>query len=218
MRFCELFIDYEIGLKNIKKSIPWTNLPMYRKVFIVMLFIAGALAILFMLLKIDLVGYMAIGVMFLILIAFTAIDATKRNLKEMLDSHYSIYSKNRMQMVITVLNKYKINISDRDTINLLIEQAEKSKVENDPFLHVKGPIKTLGAIIIPIIIYVAKNIAESSSQDEVLSLALLSVALILCVASIIFALLPILRIIFYRDLNRYEDLIYDLNQIKIFYN
>ena len=32
MRFCDFFISYKIGLKGIKNSIPFTQLPLYRKI------------------------------------------------------------------------------------------------------------------------------------------------------------------------------------------
>lgn len=37
MRFCDLFISYKIGLKNIKNTIPFTKLPLYRKTFVIIL-------------------------------------------------------------------------------------------------------------------------------------------------------------------------------------
>ena len=35
MRFCDLFISYKIGLKSIKSTIPFTKLPLYRKIFVI---------------------------------------------------------------------------------------------------------------------------------------------------------------------------------------
>ena len=35
MRFCDLFISYKIGLKNIKSTIPFTKLPLYRKIIVI---------------------------------------------------------------------------------------------------------------------------------------------------------------------------------------
>lgn len=37
MRFCDLFISYKIGLKSIKSTIPFTKLPLYRKIFVIIL-------------------------------------------------------------------------------------------------------------------------------------------------------------------------------------
>lgn len=38
MRFCDLFISYKIGLKDIKSTIPFTKLPLYRKIAVVAIF------------------------------------------------------------------------------------------------------------------------------------------------------------------------------------
>lgn len=49
MRFCDFFINYKIGLKEIKSTIPFTKLPLYRKIAAISLFasamISGILAI-----------------------------------------------------------------------------------------------------------------------------------------------------------------------------
>lgn len=217
MRFCDFFIEYKIGLKKMKNSIPWTKLPLYRKIFIIITFIIGVLLILFTLLKLYLALFIAIGVILFLVIAFIAIDASKNNLREMLDKHYSIYSFNRMIMLKEIFKKYNLKINDTDAINLLIAQAEKEKIENNPFLSLKKPIKTLGAIIIPIVVYVAKDIAETSSSNELIYLASLYITISFCLISIIYAITPIVISIFYSDYNRYDALIYDLNQLKIFY-
>jgi len=217
MRFCDFFIEYVIGLKKTKSLIPWTKLPFYRKIFVIITFIASAITIILGLLQISIGASIGIGIIFLLFLVFTIIDASKRNLREMLDNHYTIYSRDRMLMLKDVFSKYELDISDEKIIDLLIDQAEKAKVKNDPILPIIKPIKTLGAIIIPIVIYVAKKITETSTQDDLIYVSLLSIAIILCIASILFALRPIIRDIVYRDYNKYGELIYDLNQLKIFY-
>ncbi len=37
MRFCDIFISYKIGLKNLKNTIPFTKLPLYRKIAVIAL-------------------------------------------------------------------------------------------------------------------------------------------------------------------------------------
>ena len=41
MRFCDFFISYKIGLKGIKNSIPFTQLPLYRKIAIILIFVVA---------------------------------------------------------------------------------------------------------------------------------------------------------------------------------
>lgn len=217
MRFCDFFIEYKIGLKSIKNSIPWTKLPLYRKIYIIITYVIGVLSILFTLLKFYLALFISIGVILLLLITFIAIDASKNNLREMLDKHYSIHSQNRMIMLKNIFKKYQLNMNDTDVIDLLITQAERAKIENNPFLSLKKPLKALGTIIIPIVIYIARDIAETSSTNELIYWALLSITILFCLISIIYSLTPLVISIFYSDYNRYDELIYDLNQLKIFY-
>lgn len=32
MRFCDFFIEYKLGLREISKYIKWSKLPLYRKI------------------------------------------------------------------------------------------------------------------------------------------------------------------------------------------
>ena len=81
----------------------------------------------------------------------------------------------------------------------------------------KKPFKTLGAIIIPIVAFVAQKIGNAATPDEMITMALQVIVLVLLTFSLIFSLLPIIKNILYRDYNKYDDLIYDLRQIKLFY-
>jgi len=47
MRFCDFFIEYKIGLKNIDKKISWMDLPKYRKIFMIIELIFIALTVIF---------------------------------------------------------------------------------------------------------------------------------------------------------------------------
>lgn len=40
MRFCDLFVSYKMGLKGMRSPIPFTKLPLYRKVFLI-IFLTG---------------------------------------------------------------------------------------------------------------------------------------------------------------------------------
>lgn len=217
MRFCDFFIEYKIGLKDINNLIPWTKLPFYRKVSIIIIYISAALIIIFGILKIKLGVGIGTSVFVVLMICIALIDSSKKNLREMLDKHYSIYSRSRMLMLKNIFIKYNLNVSDIATIDLLIAQAESAKIKYNPFLPIIKPLKTIGAIIVPIVVYFTKKITETSTPNELIDLLLISIVLTLCVASIIIALLTIIKDLFYRDSNKYDELIYDLNQLKIFY-
>lgn len=100
---------------------------------------------------------------------------------------------------------------------MLIEEAKSEQIKCDYLSQFKKPFKLLGSTIIPIIIFGAKKISETYTQTQILNMTALSIVLILLVFSFIFTLTPIVKDLFYRDYNKYDELIYDLRQIKLFY-
>ncbi|MFR5263548.1 MAG: hypothetical protein ACLTE8_06450 [Christensenellales bacterium] len=217
MRFSDLFISYKIGLKDIKSTIPFTKLPLYRKIFII-IFLAGITisGILFIFIQ-NIFSFIPTGFSLIALIIFSIIDSKKDNLKDMLENHYIPYSKKRMDMTIEVLKKYNINIENLDSIDMLITEAKYAQTSCDFLSQFKKPFKTLGAIIIPIVAFVAKKISEATTPTKMLNMATLAIILILLIFSLIFSFIPIIKDLFYRDYNKYNELIYDLRQIKLFY-
>lgn len=217
MRFSDLFISYKIGLKDIKSTIPFTKLPLYRKIFII-IFLAGITisGILFIFIQ-NIFSFIPTGFSLIALIIFSIIDSKKDNLKDMLENHYIPYSKKRMDMTIEVLKKYNINIENLDSIDMLITEAKHAQTSCDFLSQFKKPFKTLGAIIIPIVVFVAKKISEAATPTKMLNMATLAIILILLIFSLIFSFIPIIKDLFYRDYNKYNELIYDLRQIKLFY-
>lgn len=217
MRFCDLFISYKIGLKGIKSTIPFTKLPLYRKVFVIILFASAIFSGILLMFKQTWASYIPIILGIISMLVFFIIDSLKKNLKVMLNEHYSPYSKKRMQMTIDVLNNYKINIRNFESIDLLIEEAKIAQIQCDYLAPLKKPLKTLAAIIVPIVVYVAEKIGDSTSQNEMIIMAAQIIAIVLLIFSLIFSLTPIVKDILYRDYNKYGELIYDLRQIKLFY-
>lgn len=218
MRFSDLFISYKIGLKDIKSTIPFTKLPLYRKIFII-IFLTGITTsgILFIFFQ-NIFAFIPIGLSLLTLIIFAIIDSKKDNLKSMLENHYIPYSKKRMEMTIEVLKRYNINIENLDSLDMLITEAKYAQASCDFLSQFKKPFKTLGAVIIPIVVFVAKKICEAATPTQMLNMAALAIILILLIFSLIFSFVPIIRDLFYRDYNRYNEFIYDLRQIKLFYS
>lgn len=217
MRFCDLFISYKIGLKSIKSTIPFTKLPLYRKVFIIILLVGAIFSGILYLIKQTWASYIPITLSLLSLIIFFIIDSRKRNLELMLKEHYIPYSKMRMNMTIDILKKFDINIENLDSLDMLIDEAKYAQIQCDYLLPLKKPLKTLGAIIIPIIVFVAKKIGDVATQDEIIFMAVQAIVLILLIFSLIFSLTPIVKDLLYRDYNKYDELISDLRQIKLFY-
>lgn len=217
MRFSDLFISYKIGLKDIKSTIPFTELPLYRKIFIIIFLTGIIISGILLIFKQNIFSSIPIGLSLISLIIFAIIDSKKSNLSHMLENHYILYSKKRMDMTIEVLKKYKINIENVDSLDMLITEAKYAQAECDFLSQFEKPFKTLGAIIIPIVVFVARKISESATPTDILNMAALAIILILLIFSLIFSFLPIIKDLFYPDYNKYTELMYDLRQVKLFY-
>ena len=187
MRFCDLFISYKIELKSIKSTIPFTKLPLYRKVFIIILLVGATFSGILCLIKQTWASYIPITLSLLSLIVFFIIDSRKRNLELMLKEHYIPYSKMRMNMTIDVLKKFDINIENLDSLDMLIDEAKYAQIQCDYLSPLKKPLKTLGAIIIPIIVFVTEKIGDAATQEEMIFMAVQAIVLILLIFSLIFS-------------------------------
>ena len=214
MRFCDLFISYKIGLKGIKSTIPFTKLPLYRKIFVIIFFASAIVSGILLLFKLTLASYIPIALGALSFIIFIIIDSLKRNLEAMLDEHYTPYSESRMKMVIEVLTKYNININDPELLDMLINEAKYAQIHCDYLAPLIKPFKTLGAITIA---FVAQKIGKAATQDEMITMAAQAITLILLIFSLIFLLTPTIKELLYIDYNKYNEFIYDMRQIKLFY-
>ncbi len=218
MRFCDLFISYKIGLKRIKRTIPFTKLPLYRKIAFIASYSTIILSLIFFVLKIYIIGCSIIGIAIIGLIIFIIIDSKKKNLETMLYKYYAPYSEKRMNTVIKILQNYGIDIKDIDAIDFLIEEAQIAQTQCDYILPLKKPLKMLNAIIIPIVAFVAQKIGNTSTQNEMITMAIQVIILILLLFSFIYSIASIIKPLIYRDYNLYNNLIYDLRQIKLFYS
>ena len=216
MRFCDLFISYKIGLKSIKNTIPFTKLPLYRKIFVIILFASAIVSGILLIFNQTWVAYIPMVLGIISLIIFFIIDSQKRNLEEMLKQHYTPYSEKRMNMTINVLKDYNIDIKNPDSLDMLIEEAKLAQNQCDYIAPLKKPLKTLGAIIVPILAFVAQKIGTAATTNEMITMAAQVIVLIILTFSLIFSLIPIIKNILYRDYYKYNDLIYDLRQIKLF--
>lgn len=218
MRFCDLFIAYKIGLKGIKSTIPFTKLPLYKKIFVIIPCASAIISVILLVLNLTRIAFIPAVLGGISLIIFLIMDSSKNNLKEMLSKHYEPYSEERMNMVINVLTQYRIDIHNVASLDMLITEAQYAQIYCNYLEPLKKPCKVLGGMIIPIIAFVVKKIANAIGQIEMITMAVMAISLILLVFSLLFLIIPILKEILYLDYNKYNEFIYDLRQIKIFYS
>lgn len=218
MRFCDLFLSYKLSLKNVKSSIPFTKLPLYRKMFVFIFLILSVLSVIFVGLNKKMLALMFLVFNVITFLVFFVIDSTKRNLNTMLNEHYKPYSKKRMDAVLEVLRQYDIDVNNTNSIDALINEAKIEQIKCDFISPIKKPVAILFSAIIPIVAYNANKIGEITSPNKLIEISLLFIVYILLAFSLFLMIFPLLKDIIYRDYNRYEDFICDLRQIKLFYS
>ncbi|MDE5820493.1 MAG: hypothetical protein K2N41_01400 [Lachnospiraceae bacterium] len=218
MRFCDLFISYKAGLKGIRSMIPFVKLPLYRKIAAIVTFTFVMIIVILFMFKLHVIAFTVITIGLVLLVVFRRIDSKKNNLEIMLKEHYVPYSQKRMSMVISILEKYNIDINDTDTIDLLMQEARRAQIQNDYLATLKTPVKTLSAIIIPIVAYTVQKLSDNFTNNEIFALAVFAIIIIIMIFSIVLALKEIVRDMIYPDYNVYNDFISDMAQLKIFYS
>ena len=115
-----------------------------------------------------------------------------------------------------IRDRYNIEQSNASHIDSLITCAKNAQSEMNPFSPMKKTLKLLWIVIFPILAYVMKKVADKTPVESLVVVSLQLIAIIICTFAIFYALFPLLRNLFYSDYDKYEDLIYDLNQVKIF--
>jgi hypothetical protein len=216
MRFCDLFISYKIGLNNINNPTSFNKRLFYTKFFII-LSVFTAIYLTFILFNQTFYTcILVVMVIFLIVMSYI-LHYRNRDIKAILENSYIPYSKKRMNMIIDILKNYKININDLDSLNILIDEAKHAQIQCDYLLPFKKPIKTLGAIIVAIVSFLANKMSDVAKPNEIIYINIQ----ILIIASLIYFLIitlrPLLKDFLYRDYNKYDEFIDDLRQIKLFY-
>lgn len=217
MQFDNFFIDYKLRLKTISERIIWSKLPLYRKISLIamiLLFLVMLVALIFQNNNLILLTSFLTFIFFIVLLA---IDSTPKNQSFMLNKYYKPYSRQRTSMIIKLLNDYNISEFDTDRISLLINQTKEAQIAHNPFSPIIDPIIKLIKGVSPIII---SYIPQKTTSDRDLQFTIIELSILFCAILgiyIMFAVLsPILKDLIYRDYSKYNSLIYDLNQIKIF--
>ena len=218
MRFCDLFISYKFGLKDIKSTIPFTKLPLYRKIFIIILLVLLSLSVIFILFNQCFYFHVSVALVIFLVIVFYIIERRKRNIKKILKNSYIPYSIKRINMVIGILQKYNIDINDIDSLNMLMDEAKHEQIQCDYLLLFKKSLKAFSAVIISTIGFFANKFLAVYNSNEIIYVYIQTLNICLLIYIIIFCISPIFNDVFYSDYNKYDEFINDLRQIRLFYS
>lgn len=229
MTFQDFFVKYKIILKEQKTCIKLKELPTYRKVFLgifAILFITLVISMIFLLFNTDKLRestikkcfYISFSSVIFLIIIFSIVDNKKNNLVLMSTEHYNDYYNDRMELIIKLLEKYRIDLNDVDTIDEIINEAKVQQKQYDYLSLINNPFKSLRAFISSILTYAIKEVLKNDVQIEIIyQIMLLIFYIVLIIFGIYFSGF-IIKEVFYFEYKRYEELIYDLKQIKLFYS
>lgn len=222
MRFNNFFVEYTLRLKEIDDK---AGMPEFLKVFLkilkVMGCVYGVLLIFFLLVLQNVVWVLIVIVAILLLIMWVVLKCYEFiNRSKLLNEYRKPYSRDRMKMLINLLKDYgiKLNSSDSfDKVDLLIKQAEEDKIKYRPFLFLYKFLQVFTSITIPVVAWVATKIAEGLTIENLIVIVFIYVVLVAMFLLCAFSIKSFIIEVIYPDYNKYEELIYDLKQLKIFY-
>lgn len=218
MRFNDFYVSYKIRRKEIKNLIPWTKLPLYRKIFLTLCLSILILCIIFFIFKNFIATSITLVFLLILIITYSIINSTKSNLSIMLRKHYSPYSRERMNVIISLFNEYNLDLYDHVLIDLLIEETKKSQKEVDYIGAIEKELKILSTLIVPIIVFAAKKIGDIADISDTIVTVSWIIMIIITVYVFVISIWKSIKEFCRHDYNLHNDLISDLSQIKIFYS
>lgn len=221
MRFCDLFIEYKLILKQIDTPIPFKKCPRYRQLLLIMLIMVAVVIIwgfiAFWATDNLIYYFIAFSIFFIFLVVVNLVDGTRKNTEYLLEKHYKKYSRMRMESLKNLLFKYNIRPNDKEKLDLLLEEINDAKIKNDFLQPIKKYVKLFYVLVISVIAYTCARVGE-----ELTIIQLLRISLVYCsVALIIVVVLCGLRAVkdwIFRDGYYYDQLASDIRQIKVFHS
>lgn len=225
MDFYNLFSNYKRGHKVVKKTSE-AKYSRPKKIVLAVSFVfwvAFSIALLYqqVLLSIILVVLsVAPSILFLVQVMLS-----DKNNKDVIDSEYSFcrtqndYYLSRFRMVKTLLSKYGISTKDDERIKLLIDEAKEAQSACCKLFYLgESPFKDALLVISPILTVTLESFIKNISPNDAAVLST-NAALLILVAMLFYSILaPVLNGIVHPDYDIYDDFIYDLRQIRLFYS
>lgn len=209
MRFSTFMLSYKKKHKQLKSTITFRKLPFYQKIIVIIGFLMIIIGCCFKIAKCELAFgiTLLIGSIFIIIFLHKSLSDT-RDLSVLIQNSKE-YSTDRMNILLDLENNLPITTQK---IDLLIDEAKQAKQDANLFLPIKKPVKALSVLIVPITIYIIQQLFTSSNVGASNAILLLVYCIFIFVA--VYTLIPFIEGIMY---GIYDDLIYDLRQLKIFY-
>lgn len=224
LRFCDFFTEYKTELKKLDKKswVRFEKQTVQDKICLVILFIIGVIVFIGPIVALKMhykVPNLIYGALLIIIFICYKIGDRQSNIKYRLDNINKPYSEKRMNMIIGLLKKYRINIQNSDVIYLLIEEAKEEQRKGDFFRDLKKISIKLSAAVVTIWSFgQTVSWSKNFTEGQILQIKIYFIFFIIAAILIFHAFFPVIRSFFDPDFYKYDKLINDLKQILIFYS
>ena len=209
MRFSTFMLSYKKKHKQLKSTITFRKLAFYQKIIVIIGFLMNIIGCCFKIAKCELAFRITLLIGSIIIFLHKSLSDT-RDLSVLIQNSKE-YSTERMNILLDLFKENNLPITTQK-IDLLIDEANQAKRDANLFLPLKKPVKALSVLIVPITIYIIQQLFTSSNVGASNAILLLVYCIFIFVA--VYTLIPFIEGIMY---GIYDDLIYDLRQLKIFY-
>lgn len=133
------------------------------------------------------------------------------------NNHVKQIKYDRMELIMRVLKKYGVDITDTKTINLLISEAQIKRDSNN-LLQLKEALLFFGGIFTSMISYIMARAADSLNIKSVIIYGIIIILLLLMYYILFYLIKDFLKNIIMKKYNLCNDLISDLRLIMLFYS
>lgn len=237
MSFHNLFLQYKLNLREIKKeskrlaSQSSNDLSFWNQLLNqLLLYIApiGFLSTLIFFLTVGVYyAFAPFTISIFVVIIITIADSKAETIKQKLKSQCIPIAELRMSKMECLLNSYNIKFTNITTLDWLIEEARYAQVKYDYLAQFKKYFQHLKSVLLVVIGFMTAVFVEISRQTQIFSktspaeIAFLSLQIILLIVAcwgFYISASNILKDLFYLEYNKYEEFIYDIRQVKLFYS
>lgn len=225
MSFSNLFYEYEKQLKIIKKD-HWknikNNLQCYQIVIMCILLFIFGLSVFEIIRKDDWFYKLGFVVLIIIVVCLLLLlchfDSKEENVRKRQMYIILPYEKNRRAALVSVLNEYGVDTSDRYKVELLIKEAQEQRNRYDYFKNLNKPLNLLGAVFVLVVNNTVSKIYMGITAREAICIICLAMVLFIQIYAIIMMFKPMFKDIIYKKYNVYSEFIEILNQMLLFPN
>ena len=211
-----LYEKYKVDILGARKWLAFMELELKEKILLVIIMLGSLLSCVFNLLNKYIGSYIAIGMIFIGILLRFLFRSSKRE-KNRRVNQIALSANKRMCKMIQLLDSFKIDISNREQLNNLIDLAKKEQKEFDAWSGFRNMFKGMTTyILLPIITIFLTEYFKGIGGKILFFRAILLVIVCSIVVLFISAFALTFNDIFNSDIRYLDFFIRDIEDIKVF--